>query len=151
AGTIPPGFMVDSSFDPLTGGQTRSNNVRYTLVPRGQGWVLQVDLDQAWLADPARRFPVMVDPPIGVDSDDTYVMNTVTRNNSADTELLIGTWNSGGEKAASYLHFNLASLASKFVTGASLAMYNTWSFSCNAAPASVHKVTQGWTGSTMTA
>jgi YD repeat-containing protein len=66
--------------------------------------------------------------------------------------LLAGTWNGGGEKAASYLHFTaaIAALAGKTVTSAKLKAYNHWSYTCGAEPSSVHKVTSAWAGGSTT-
>jgi hypothetical protein len=154
AAVIPPGFMVDSSFDPVTGGQRRSNNVRYTLIQDGANWSLRVDLTRPGCPTrPAcsrssstracRRRP-----------DDTFVSSRdyANRNNSNENELLIGTYDWGGERAASYLHFDsaIASLANAYVTSATLKLYNSWSYGCTAMAASVHAVTSSWAGATTT-
>jgi hypothetical protein len=114
--------MVDSSFNPASGGQTRSNKVTYTLVSDGAGWALRMDLDAGWLGDPARVYPVVVDPTFGPEADDTFVSSNENAhsNNSGDTELLIGTYNGGVERTASYLHFDqaMASLSTTYVTSA---------------------------------
>ena len=59
-GHIPPGFMVDSNVHHRRGEGERSNDVTYSLMERGDAWVLRVDLDETWLRAPARetyRFP----------------------------------------------------------------------------------------------
>ena len=154
---IPPGFMEDSSFDPRTGAPARSNKVTYTLVGHGSGTALRVDLDAGWLADPARVWPVRVDPTVATyaaGSDDTFVSSRdyANRNNSSETELLAGTYNSGGEKSVSFLHFNsaMSALTNKYIVAANLNLYNQWSFSCTAKPVTLHRVTSSWSGSTTT-
>ena len=116
---IPPGFMTDSKVDPRSGLPARSNNVTYTLVQQESGWALRVDLDAAWLADSARVYPVVVDPAYSTETDDTFVSrrDNYNRNNSADTELQVGTYDGGGEKAAAYLHFNsvISALPNKYI------------------------------------
>ena len=149
--TIPPGFMEDSSVDPRSGGPATSPGVKYTLLSEGGSWILRVDLDSAWIDDPSRVWPIRVDPELTIGgTDDTFVSSRDYANtdNSGKSELLIGTYNSGAEKSASYLRFDgaLDSLSGKHITGASLHMWNTWSWSCNPAPASVHAVTQAWSG-----
>lgn len=71
---VPPGFMVDSAVDPAF-----SQGVTYTLVElAGGGQGLRVTLDEAFLDDPGRVWPVRVDPSLLVYSqdatDDTYVV-----------------------------------------------------------------------------
>ncbi len=153
--SIPPGFMTDSTINPASGLPARSNNVKYTLVRQGVGWALQVDLDEAWLNDPARVYPVVVDPAYLSDTDDTFVSSrdNANRNNSAERELQVGTYDNGGEKAASYLHFStlIPSVANKYVYSAALNLWNNWSYSCGAGNGRsiyAYKVTQGWSAST---
>lgn len=55
--TIPAGIMYDE------GGAT-SGAVSYSLDPAGDGWSLSVTPNMAWLTDPARDYPVVVDPSI---------------------------------------------------------------------------------------
>jgi RHS repeat-associated protein len=156
---IPPGLMQDSSFDARTGSPARSINVVYTLVPQGTGWALRVDLDAAWLADAARVWPVIVDPPLSgqgaSDADDTFVSSRdyANHNNSAMTELLVGTYDGGGEKSEAFLNFNaaVAGMAGKYIYSADVAIFNEWSYSCTAADVSMHTVTQAWAGATTTA
>jgi len=154
---VPAGLMVDSNRDRQTGAPARSDKVRYSLEPYGSGIALRMDLDAVWLRDPARHFPVRVDPPLrtNADSDDTYVESSgshANRNNSAEGDLLTGTWNGGGEKAASYLHFSSAfsTLTNKYILGASLSLWEFWAYSCQARPVTLYRVTQSWTGSTAT-
>ena len=153
AAVIPPGFMTDSSFDARTGGPASSPNVKYTLVQQGTGWALKVDLDQAWLADPARVWPVIADPTIAefeINTDDTYVSSRDWRynNNSAQEELKVGTYDWGGEISQTYMHFNnpMSQLAGKYVTAARVNLINKWSYSCTPTPVSLHAVTQPWDG-----
>ena len=150
--TIPPGYMVDSNIHPRRGSGEASDNVRYTLLRQADGWALRVDLDAAWLADPARVFPVRVDPTFNTNSDDTYVSSRDnTGDNSTKNDLTVGTYNSGGEKAAALLHFTTAmsSLSNKYILGANLWLFNYWSYSCVSRPVTVHRVTGSWSGGTV--
>lgn len=56
---IPAGIMVDSANEPAI-----SSRVSYALRAVGRGWRLSVEPDQRWLADPARIYPVTIDPSI---------------------------------------------------------------------------------------
>ncbi len=57
---IPVGFMIDSSSDVASLGQ--SGPVTYALAGSKSRTELVVTLDDAWLSDPARVYPVIVDP-----------------------------------------------------------------------------------------
>ena len=43
-----------------------------TLRRDDKGWAVTVSVDEAWLADPTRAYPVMVDPSLGAGSIDTW-------------------------------------------------------------------------------
>jgi hypothetical protein len=93
-----------------------------------------------------------LDPTISqfeINTDDTYVSSRDWRwnNNSAQDELKVGTYDWGGEVSQTYMHFNnpMSQLIGKFVTGATMYLLNTWSYSCTETPVSLHAVTEGGT------
>ncbi|MFJ6671451.1 DNRLRE domain-containing protein [Actinosynnema sp. NPDC091369] len=148
---VPAGHMEDSHDGPA--GPAFSAGVRYELV----GEVLRVHLDRDWLADPARRFPVLVDPTVTTleSPASMYVQrqsNNQNFSNAAGQELRVGTVQDGGVTitTASYLAFPGVenSLAHHKIFGASLALTNFHSYSCNPRPVSVHPVTAPWTAGT---
>lgn len=150
---IPAGFMYDSAVDPRSGDPAVSQAVSYTLLTTDAGWALRVDLDGAWLRHPARRYPVTVDPAIrrNTESDDTFASSRDWPNGGPnDSVLRVGTYD-GVEKAASYLHFNsaMSTLTNKYILGASLNLYNTWSYSCRPYWMTVYRVTTPWSASTV--
>lgn len=57
-GRFPRGFMTDSNVDARTGDPALSHGVKYQI----DGQNLKVEADSAWLRDPARKYPVFVDP-----------------------------------------------------------------------------------------
>ncbi|WP_297546882.1 LamG-like jellyroll fold domain-containing protein [Amycolatopsis sp.] len=147
-GTIPPGFMEDSNLNPLSDEGARSTAVTYTLVGDAANPVLRVTADAAWLADPARVFPVKVDPTVvgpGTNGS-TYTQSPYNADNSGDPNLSVGTYNGGGNTAAAYLKFDSATsgLAGDHILGTKLWMYETYAYSCQARDVSVYPVTQGW-------
>lgn len=149
----PHGFMVDSSRDPRSDEPARSQGVTYSLVTKGKQVALEVQLDRAWLNDPARIWPVIVDPTTTsyyTDPDDTYVQSWYPADNSGDTQLKVGTYNGGADKARSFMHFGTTAVNGKIISSARLKMYEYHSYSCDPRPVSVHRVTQGWWGVTMT-
>jgi RHS repeat-associated protein len=64
---LPRPFMVDAVDDPASPyGKRYSDKVTQTVVQRDGKLELRVRADAAWLADPARRYPVKVDPTIKI-------------------------------------------------------------------------------------
>src|SRR4051794_33722054 len=64
-------FAVDSGPAPATGSRKaldrdRQSHVAMSVTQTGQDFAIELTVDSAWLADPARRFPVTVDPTITV-------------------------------------------------------------------------------------
>ncbi|GAB3264633.1 DNRLRE domain-containing protein [Nocardioides dilutus] len=57
---MPAGFMYDSASPE----RAFSTAVPYALTPSAGGWTLTVTPDAEWLADPARVYPVVIDPPV---------------------------------------------------------------------------------------
>ncbi|HEY0638568.1 MAG TPA: polymorphic toxin-type HINT domain-containing protein [Pseudonocardiaceae bacterium] len=142
---IPPGYMEDSAVDANAGLGARSYGVTYELA----GDTLRVRLDRDWLADPARVYPVRVDPsvfPVGANGT-TYVQSPFTNDYSGNVDVFVGTYNGGTNKAAAYLKFDSihTPLNGNYIMGAKLWMYETWAYSCDARPVYVHPVTQSWT------
>lgn len=140
---IPAGFMTDSNVNENTGDPATSYGVRYEIV---NGNTLKVELDQAWLKDSARKFPVTVDPSVlerGAHKT-MYVQSGVGR--VADgLELKVGTAG-GGIRANTYLGFPGIEndLRDHRIFGAQLFVLNYYSWSCRPFPMQVHPVTQAW-------
>ncbi len=143
---IPAGFMTDSNINENTGDPATSYGVRYEIV---NGSTLKVELDQAWLKDASRKFPVTVDPSVLERKAATsmYVQRTGSSSFSkADgLELKVGHA-SGGINATTYLSFPGIEndLRDHRIFGAQLFLLNYYSWSCRPAPMSVHPVTQSW-------
>ncbi|QFZ19014.1 RHS repeat-associated core domain-containing protein [Saccharothrix syringae] len=130
---IPPGSMVDAN------GAT-STAVSYRL----SGTDLELTVDPAWLRDPARAFPVAVDPTVKL---------PVT-GEAADMSMYVrgGTSSPGGDEfatgpdAAAYVRFgNLVErLRNHTIFGAQLWVVNFEAESCTPRPVTVHPVTGSW-------
>ncbi|MBO0871556.1 MAG: DNRLRE domain-containing protein, partial [Micromonosporaceae bacterium] len=137
---LPAGTMRDSAATPAV-----STGVTYTLSTVDSLPALVVTLDRAWLTDPARRFPVRVDPTVnwwGADSTMVVHGGSSTAN---PTELLVG--DQGGSAAASYLKFNglVSSLTNQTIYGAQLEVAAYDGPSCTPRPVGVYPVTGSWT------
>jgi RHS repeat-associated protein len=153
---MPRGSMVDSMIDADTGEGAVSDGVTYALVPYGAGLALRLTVDSAWLNDPARVFPVRVDPTTVTkltDSDDTFVQSGYTANNSTESEVKIGTPDSTPHTAYTYLHFGgiNSTYSNYFVSSAELDLDEVHSWTCTPKSWTVHNVTSSWAGSTVTA
>ena len=66
--TVPPGSMWDSRVDPKSGRRAMSRAVGYELMTVDGGPALRLSVDSVWLSDPARVFPVTVDPTLNLNS-----------------------------------------------------------------------------------
>ncbi|MFI9380090.1 LamG-like jellyroll fold domain-containing protein [Kutzneria sp. NPDC052558] len=140
-GVVPAGYMTD-------GATARSTGVRYTVTPNGPAWTLRMDLDAKWLADPARAYPVVVDPSVGkfhTDADDTFVQPGKP---AQSTNQVLEVGKVDGLEARSYLHFGnaLGQLRNQYILGASLVLDNIGSSSCTPQSMTVFEVTQPWDG-----
>lgn len=147
----PHGFMTDANIDPRSDEAPMSLGVTYALIPWGNGTALEVRLDRAWLDDPARVYPVTVDPQLvaWAGNDDTYVMSGFHRDNSYDPELKVGTYDGGSHVGRSYIHFDTAALAGASIQSADLKVAERHSWNCAAGWPGLYRVTQGWDGRTM--
>ncbi|HEX7306143.1 LamG-like jellyroll fold domain-containing protein [Lentzea sp.] len=139
--TIPAGFMDDAK-------GVRSTGVRYAVEKTGdRTWNLRLDLDESWLRDPARAFPVTVDPSVGqylTATDDTYVQKNSPSGHSSEAVLIAGNVGDGGGIGRAYLHFpSLGAISGKYVIGASLGLNNA-DASCASYSFTAFEVTQPW-------
>lgn len=130
---IPAGFMADAD-------SAISYGVRYRLVDGA----LEMSLDEAWLNDPARRWPVLVDPSVATGAASSSMVVHGSRSSSGSDELLVGR--SGGAAAASYLKFDglVERLRGHTIYGVQLSIVNFDAPSCQPRPVTVHAVTQLW-------
>jgi hypothetical protein len=94
---------------------------------------LTFSVDQNWLTDKARVFPVTIDPfVLQVSSFDTYVATGTTDDLSGWTTLAIGTQNSGTTKRLAYLNFTTAGLAYTHINYADVKAWSNVASNCSA-------------------
>ncbi|WP_435189075.1 LamG-like jellyroll fold domain-containing protein [Streptomyces sp. bgisy126] len=149
--TIPHAYMEDSRIDPRSGDAAQSRAVTYELITVDGGPALRMTADRAWLDAPERVYPVTVDPTVTA-SNSTYAQNTIGGDHSTETQIKVGSYDSGTNKTNSFLQFSSlgTTLAGKRVTAATLNVYAIWSATCAAQSFSVHPITQSWTPSGVT-
>jgi YD repeat-containing protein len=146
AGIIPRGFMVDSRIDPESAEGAYSESVSYELVLAGGQPALKVVADEAWLADPARVYPVRLDPTLARDlSYTTYVHTNETASNWAKPHMKTGKATTG-VTARSYLYFPDFSGPDlgKRISEAQLNIGVMWSGTCSGSWLRVNDVTASW-------
>lgn len=147
--TIPHGYMEDSAVDPESGQGAFSDKVTYALTTVDGAPALQVSIDPAWLKDPARVFPVRVDPTTSVSpgaTASTYVESPNNLNYRTSLLMKVGSYDGGKHKAAGYLQFGSipTSLNNAWIVEATLWMYNVYSSSCTNQTVSVAPITSPW-------
>ncbi|WP_285560060.1 LamG-like jellyroll fold domain-containing protein [Actinoplanes regularis] len=147
---VPRGFMQDSKVDPHSGAPAESAAVQYDLITVDGGPALKVTADAAWLNDPARQYPVRIDPSIETaDTGDVFTDNSssTTGHNHGDN-LPVGTWDSGDTISRSFMRFasfDDDGLVGTQIKSAKLFMFHTWSYNCgDHKPVYVRRVTSNW-------
>ncbi|MFF9626852.1 LamG-like jellyroll fold domain-containing protein [Streptomyces griseosporeus] len=152
AATVPHAYMEDANIDRRSGEGARSGAVSYELTTVDGEPALRMTADRAWLDDPKRVYPVTVDPTTVLASEATYVQTDYASNRSAETQIKVGSYDSGTTKANSFLQFsNLGTtLAGQKVSAAQLNVWALWSSTCTPEDFSVYPVTQSWSPSTTT-
>jgi hypothetical protein len=137
---IPPGTMMDSNVDPHSG-NSASAPVQLTLDTAGTTPVVVVRAAGAWLADPARVYPVSVDPSwrAGLDghwAGDTFASNRCggcnyvavwgsTQNRYEDD---LGHYSGSTGTNRTYIEYDLGSVDGKQVVSATWNGYFMWNY-----------------------
>ena len=140
-GAMADAYMWDSRVNPQTGLPLKRVPVGLGTRAVGAGKTdLVLTPDAAFLSDPSTQFPVIIDPQENIgQTQDTWVqcawnssLQTCVGNGVGwnSVELLLGTWNDGGENARSFLSFNYAPYYGTYVNWATLGLYETWAWSC---------------------
>ncbi|MFI5757046.1 RHS repeat-associated core domain-containing protein [Streptomyces sp. NPDC051569] len=128
---MPAPVMWDATVDEVSGEHTRRVPVAMKAVTKGSTVDLVITPDAKFLADPATKYPVTVDPSTSSLGNvfDTYVQQGETVDWSADTELDIGnpgTTNADGtpRTAQSFISWNTAPISDALVSNAKLSLWN---------------------------
>ncbi len=151
--TIPVGYMWDSVT--AAGGEPANKaivKVTVEQVSRGKA-TLVIAPDAKWMLDPARSYPVTVDPTYVTGTTksnfDTWVQSGVTTDQSASQELRIG--NNGSATARSFLNFATSAFAGRDILSASLSLWQFNSLSCTPSAVVVRSATPATTATRWTA
>ena len=97
----------DSNVDAFTGEGAQTWGVSYSLATVGGVEQLTMTLDSSWLDDPARVFPVTVDPTVSLVglTDTTYVSTLCTSACTEDSDFQLKVGYNGSQIARSFLDF----------------------------------------------
>lgn len=132
---IPAAIAWDKTVHDTTGEHTNTSKVDLAVEQKspGQG-TLRITPDSAWLADESTQYPVTIDPTYAATTRtttfDTYVHEGYTSGQSTSTELKLGN-DGAGNRARSFLEFQLGTMKDKRIMSASLKLRATHSWSCN--------------------
>ncbi len=132
-GVSPEPLMWDARVDQRSGERLRVARVGKKVGAAKAGRLaLTLTPDEQWLTDPETVFPVTIDPAITLTPNfDAFVQSSYSSDQSAATELKLGTYDGGATKARSFLSFrNLGWLAGKHIQAATLYLWNHHSWSC---------------------
>ncbi|MGI5238567.1 LamG-like jellyroll fold domain-containing protein [Dactylosporangium sp. CA-139066] len=158
--TMPLGYLEDAKTDRSGAGAT-SYDMRYELITVNGAPAVRMTIDGAWLRDPARQFPVRLDPQVKVyPNGDTYSLSTEagTTHGSNDT-VAAGRYDSGStqNKARGFLRFqDFETLMSGVkLDSARLHLFMTYqvpgsSGQCTGHAYNVYRITGNWSQSSLT-
>src|SRR3989440_2926163 len=134
---IPAGQMSDSKQDPGRG-DSATAPVDYSLVQTPGGTSLVVKTDAAWLSNPARKYPVYIDPTVSniYGNGDSYTRNDYPTYNSDRIwnstlgyyEQNAGYYDSTTGTEWSYFSYDMSSLGHARIISATWNVYFIWSY-----------------------
>lgn len=138
-----PLFMYDSA-------KETSSNINITLEQGKNGYVLTITPDNAWLNDPARVYPVTIDPSIETPQNinaihDTFVASIDTSNKWLNQYLRVGQTPGNVGLTRTYMRFDLPPLQTgDMIIGARLNLEYSLSQSSGGGQVNVHQVTSNF-------
>ncbi|MFI9384800.1 LamG-like jellyroll fold domain-containing protein [Kutzneria sp. NPDC052558] len=150
---VPHGYAYDSKVDARTGDPATTSAVSYQLTTVDGSPALKVSLDQAWLTDAKRVFPVTVDPTVTLNPTSTYVQNGNVGDHSMEQIIKIGSTQSTGSDAANAFLATPKDIDNQHVqiTSATLSLFTIFTPTCTAAQFDVVPLVQSWNPTTTTA
>jgi RHS repeat-associated protein len=141
AGALAAPVMWDASVDPRSGEHRHRTAVPMTTRAAGGAVELGLAPRAAFLSDPHTVYPVTIDPSYTGTvrpSFDTFVESDFSSDQSASTELRVGTFDGGTSVARSLFNLNLSAYAGRQIQSATLQLWEFHSWSCTAAQWNVY-------------
>jgi RHS repeat-associated protein len=147
---IPHPYMADSSHLP----SGVSHAVDLKLTPRAGGADLTMTADPTWLANPGRKWPVVVDPTVTFygttqnPNQDCYILGVNGRDYSGcGLDSVLTGWDGANYVRRTLVQFDLGSIPSNStVLSAELGLRLNWASSSSAQAVAMHQLTQRWVG-----
>ncbi|MGI8407441.1 MAG: DNRLRE domain-containing protein, partial [Actinomycetota bacterium] len=139
--TIPKLVMYDSSPEPAV------KQLDVVVETSGNKAVLKISADAGWLSDPARIYPILIDPDLTMTSYQDAWIELGSQNTSADNaELRVGKTDKGNPSRALLKFANFGSANLRHVSSSYLKLFPSFydSAQCAAATHSLHENTQAW-------
>lgn len=120
--------------DPSIDTNARSVRVDTTVDTAADGGTtVRLRPQRAFLDDPATVYPVVIDPNPSMNvAFDTYVLKGYTNTRSTQTELDVGTYDSGTHVGRAFITFPLPAMGGAQVSAAQVNLLNYYSWSCQA-------------------
>lgn len=141
----PTPLMWDAKTNEASGLPAAETPVDTELLDEDGTQVLVLRADRAWLNDPAREYPVTIDPAwSGAAGGDTWVQSGSTVGHGGSTELRVGTYDGGATKARSYMKFSVQKLTGKKILKAEVRLNNHYSYSCTSSEIRLQRVGAAW-------
>ncbi|WP_433076607.1 LamG-like jellyroll fold domain-containing protein [Dactylosporangium sp. CA-052675] len=161
--TMPLGYLEDSAVD-MSGAGATSYAMQYEIITVDGGPAIRMSVDQAWLQDAKRKFPVRIDPQISITTagGDTYSLSSeASTTHGANNSVAAGRYDdSVANKARGFLRFGNIPLlfdpnSSNFkLDSARLHLFQTYQIkdgtSCPSKQTNFYRVTGNWSESTLT-
>ncbi|HWB36554.1 MAG TPA: DNRLRE domain-containing protein, partial [Rugosimonospora sp.] len=92
-----------------------------------------LDPQRSFLDDPSTVYPVVIDPDWNLNwGFDTYVLKGYSNTRSTDTQIDVGTYDSGAHVARAFITFDTSHFAGATVSAATFELFNFYSWSCQA-------------------
>lgn len=156
---VPAPVLFDSNVDPGSG-EPRFGPVTQKLARDASGWLLVLAADAAWIADPARVFPVSVDPgTVRLTAGDAYVTDGAKNTNynvwwdsvHGFYANKVGYYPGGAGNNLTYLWFDYAPWYGKVINDAELHTLWGWAYHHGTATSyTVQPIDCGWNVGTVT-
>nr|WP_078655414.1 DNRLRE domain-containing protein [Streptomyces fulvoviolaceus] len=146
-------MMWDATKDKASGESAHQEQVATEIETAADG-------SQTLVLTPAPDFLATATYPVTVDPTTTLAVTTDTWIQTPDypdsqlssQELKSGTYDSGTDKARSYLKFDVSKFVGKHITDTNFALYNYYSSTCSSTGSgtTVRRITSAWSSSTLT-
>jgi YD repeat-containing protein len=141
-------FAAPYMYDASNGSTALSRAISVKLEQNAAGWLLTVTPDAAWLGQPSRVWPVVIDPTVVLTGSDCEMLSGVPNTSYCGlSNINVGFDGTYKDRALVNIRPEAVLGNNVQVRSASLQMYDYNNSTANAAPVGLYQVTQAWDGS----